>query len=46
MESTEIGDMVGHADTRMVETVYVRVIHTDVMKLRGLLKKINQNYAS
>lgn len=38
--------MMGHADTRMVETVYARTRHEGIMKHRNMLDQLNQAYAT
>ncbi len=46
LSSKQVGDMMGHADTRMVETVYARTRHEGIMKHRNMLDQLNQAYAT
>lgn len=46
LSSKQVGDMMGHADTRMVETVYARTRHEGIMKHRDMLDQLNQAYAN
>ena len=39
--SAEVADLMGHADTRMVETVYARTRHEGVMKHLTDIEKIS-----
>lgn len=39
--SAEVADLMGHADTRMVETVYARTRHEGVMKHLDFIEKLN-----
>lgn len=41
MTSATVADMLGHADTRMVETVYARTRHEGVMKQLDALERLN-----
>ena len=45
MSSAQVADMMGHADTRMVETVYARRRHEGVMKHKNTVELLNQEYA-
>lgn len=45
MTSAQVADMMGHADTRMVETVYARARHEGIMKHKNKLEMLNQQYA-
>ena len=45
MTSAQIADMLGHADTRMVETVYARARHEGIMKNKNTVEMLNQAYA-
>lgn len=42
--SAVVADLLGHADTRMVETVYARTRHQGIMKQANIIEKINENY--
>jgi integrase len=44
MTSAQVADMLGHADTRMVETVYARCRREGVLKHKDALEKLNQQY--
>jgi len=44
--SKQVRDMVGHVDTRMVETVYIRTRHEGIMKHPDMLNQLNQAYAT
>ena len=44
--SKEVADLMGHADTRMVETVYARRRHEGVMKHSDLINEMNSAYHS
>ncbi len=44
ISSKEVADLLGHADTRMVETVYARRRHEGVMKHSALLNTMNSAY--
>lgn len=44
LTSAEVADLLGHADTRMVETVYARTRHEGIMKKAELLDKLNSCY--
>lgn len=46
LTSAQGADLMGHADTRMFETVYARVREEGVLKHRGILEKINQGYVN
>ena len=46
LTSKQVGDMMGHADSRMVETVYGRRRHEGLMKQRGVLDELNKEYVS
>lgn len=41
MTSAQVADLLGHADTRMVETVYARTRHDGVMKQLTTLERLN-----
>lgn len=45
MTSAQVADLMGHADTRMVETVYARAREEGIKKRRGDLEKMNKQYA-
>lgn len=45
MTSAQVADIMGHADTRMVETVYARARHEGIMKHKNTLEMLNQSYA-
>ena len=45
MSSAQIADMMGHADTRMVETVYAPRRHEGIMKHKNTIDMLNQAYA-
>ena len=42
--SATVADLLGHADTRMVETVYARTRHEGIMKQAQLIDKLNSCY--
>ena len=44
LTSKQVGDLMGHADTRMVETVYARSRQEGVMQQLPVLNKLNQAY--
>lgn len=44
LTSAEVADLLGHADTRMVETVYARTRHEGIMKKAELLERLNASY--
>lgn len=46
MTSAQVADIMGHADTRMVETVYARTRYEGVMKHKYALEELNKKYAS
>ena len=41
MRSALVADLLGHADTRMVETTYARTRHEGVMKQRQAVGNLN-----
>ena len=45
MTSAQVADLMGHADTRMVETVYARRRYEGVMKHKNTVEQLNQEYA-
>ena len=45
MTSAQVADMMGHADTRMVETVYARARHEGIMKYKDTVDKLNTGYS-
>ena len=45
LTSAQVADLMGHADTRMVETVYARRRHEGVMKHKDALELLNKDYA-
>lgn len=45
LTSAQVADLMGHADTRMVETVYARRRHEGVMKHKNTLEDLNRAYA-
>lgn len=45
MSSALVADMMGHADTRMVETVYARTREEGILKQRAYLNELNEKYA-
>lgn len=45
MSSALVADMMGHADTRMVETVYARTREEGILKQRTYLNELNEKYA-
>ena len=45
MTSAQVADVMGHADTRMVETVYAPRRHEGIMKHKNTLERLNQQYA-
>lgn len=44
LSSAQVADLMGHADTRMVETTYARKRHEGVMKHREMLEMLNSTY--
>ena len=44
MTSAEVADLLGHADTRMVETTYAPTRHEGVMKKLERVERLNTNY--
>lgn len=44
MTSAQVADLMGHADTRMVETVYARRRTSGVMKQKSVLDELNSAY--
>lgn len=44
LSSAQVADLMGHADTRMVETTYARTRHEGVMKHQKTLEMINSEY--
>ena len=44
MSSAVVADLMGHAETRMVETVYARSRHEGVMKQQKWVEKMNEKY--
>lgn len=45
MTSAQVADIMGHADTRMVETVYARARHEGIMKHKNAIETLNQSFA-
>ena len=41
MTSAQVADLMGHADTRMVETVYARTREEGIQKRRVDIEKLN-----
>jgi len=39
--STQVADLLGHKDTRMVETIYARTRHQSVMKQLAVIERLN-----
>lgn len=46
LTSKQVGDLMGHADTRMVETVYARSREAGVMQHLDFLNKLNSVYVN
>lgn len=44
MSSALVADLMGHADTRMVETVYAKTRHQSIMKQASKIEELNQMY--
>lgn len=44
VSSAIVADLLGHADTRMVETVYARTRHEGIMKNADVIEMLNRNY--
>lgn len=44
LTTKQVADMMGHANTRMVETVYAKARHSGVMKNKNLLDRMNEMY--
>ncbi len=42
LTSAQVADLLGHADTRMVETVYARTRHNSVMKQLDAIERLNR----
>lgn len=45
MTSAQVADLMGHADTRMVETVYARAREEGILKQKEHLNGMNSKYA-
>lgn len=45
MTSAQVADVMGHADTRMVETVYAPRRHEGIMKHKNTIELLNNDYA-
>jgi len=45
MTSSNVADLMGHADTRMVDTVYARTRHEGIMKQKSAIEALNSRYA-
>lgn len=45
MTSAQVADLLGHADTRMVETVYARTRKQGILKHQEAIEKMNKAYA-
>ena len=45
LSSAQVADLLGHADTRMVETTYALTRHAGIMKQKQVLNSLNQRYA-
>ena len=41
LSSAQVADLLGHADTRMVETIYAVTRHQGIMKHKDLINKLN-----
>ena len=41
MTSAQVADLLGHQDTRMVETIYARTRHHSVMKQLEAIEQLN-----
>ncbi len=46
LTSAQVADLMGHADTRMVETVYARTREEGIQKRRADLEAMNKSYIS
>ena len=46
LTTKQVGDLMGHADTRMVETVYARSREASVMQHLDFLNKLNSVYVN
>ena len=46
ISAKQVADLLGHADTRMVETVYARRRHSGVMKHSDLINQLNSSFAT
>jgi integrase len=46
LTSKQVGDLMGHADTRMLETVYARQSEEGVMKQLDFLNNLNSAYVN
>ena len=44
LTAAQVADLMGHADTRMVETVYARARKSGIMKQRDAIEAINSGY--
>ena len=41
LSSAQVADLLGHADTRMVETIYAVTTHQGIMKRQNLINALN-----
>lgn len=46
LTSAQVADMLGHSDTRMVETVYARTRRESILKNAEMLERLNKKYVS
>ena len=44
VSSAQVADLMGHADSRMVETVYARTRHECVMSQKDMIESLNSDY--
>ncbi|MBQ6563259.1 MAG: tyrosine-type recombinase/integrase [Clostridia bacterium] len=44
VSSAQVADLMGHADSRMVETVYARTRHESVMSQKDMIESLNSDY--
>ena len=45
LTSAQVADLLGHADTRMVETIYARARKQSILKHQAAIEKMNSAYA-
>ena len=45
LTSAQVADLLGHADTRMVETTYARTRHEGIMKQKAAIEALNKTFS-